>query len=184
MIILYSEKSNTNFKEIIQTYLNTLNFCYLHCPHCHSHHLIRWGYYERNVIFFSDNRIVLENTILKVQRVMCKSCGKTHALLPFGIIPYKQFSDEIISKILFELINNTLEHVFNKYQVALSIIKKWYFQYYKFHSSKVNVLIKYHNNKHALNKFINNFIHKFDYINNYNLCFMQIKLGCLGLCPS
>lgn len=184
MIILYLKKSNTNFKEIIQTYVNTLNFCHLQCPNCHSHHLIRWGYYERNVIFFSNNRIAIENTILKIQRVMCKSCGKTHALLPFGIIPYKQFTDEIISKILFELTYNTLVHVFNKYQIDLSIIKNWYIQYYKFHSSKVNILIKYHDSKQTLKKFINNFVNKLDYINHYNLCFMQIKLGCLGLCPS
>ena len=109
MIILYSEKINTNFKEKIQIYLNTVNFCNLECPNCHSHDLIRWGYYERNVIFFSDDEITIENKLLKIQRVKCKSCNKTHALLPFGIIPYKQFTDEIISKILLELTDNTLE---------------------------------------------------------------------------
>ena len=184
MIILYLKKSNTSFKESLQIYLNTVNFCNLECPNCHSHHLIRWGYYERNVIFFSNDGITLENIILNVQRIKCKSCGKTHALLPFGIIPYKQFTDEVISKILFELTNNSLDNVVNKYLIAHSIIKKWYIQYNKFHSSKVNILIKYHNSKQALKKFLNNFVNKLDYINNYNLCFMQIKLGCLGLCPS
>lgn len=184
MIILYSKKINTNFKENIQNYLNTANFCHLECPNCHSHDLIRWGYYERNVIFFSNNEFNIDSSIIKIQRIRCKSCGKTHALLPFGIIPYKQFTDEIISKILYELTNDTLENVSNKYLIDQSIIKKWCYQYNKFHSSRVNTLIKYHNSKSSLTKFLNQFINKLNYIKKYNLCFMQIKLGCLGICPS
>lgn len=184
MIILSSKKSNTNFKETIQIYLNTVNFCHLECPNCHSHDLIRWGYYERNAIFFSSDEITIESTTLKIQRVRCKSCRKTHALLPFGIIPYKQFTDEVISKILLELTDNSLDNVLNKYQIDQSIIKKWYYQYNKYHKSKVNTLIKYHNSKESLIIFLNQFINKLNYINNYNLSFMQIKLGCLGLCSS
>lgn len=184
MIILSPKKSNTNFKETIQIYLNTVNFCNLECPHCHSHDLIRWGNYERNVIFFSKDITNTESLILKIQRVMCKSCGKTHALLPFGIIPYKQFTDEVISKILFELTNNSLEDVSNKYLIDQSIVKNWYYQYNKYHKSKVNALMKVHNSKNSLKLFLNIFIDKINYINNYNSCFMQIKLGCLGLCSS
>lgn len=184
MIILYSKKINTNFKETIQNYLNTVNFGHIECPKCHSHDLIRWGYYERNVIHFSNNNNVLESNILKIQRIRCKSCGKTHALLPFGIIPYKQFTDEVISKILFKLANNTLENISNKYLIDQSIIKRWCYQYNTFHKSRVNTLMKSHNNRESLTRFINQFINKFNYIDNYNLCFMQIKLGCLGLCSS
>ena len=184
MIILYSKKSNTKFKKNIQNYLNTTNFCHLECPNCHSHDLIRWGFYERNVMFFSNDEISIENRIIQIQRVRCKSCGKTHALLPFGIIPYKQFTDEVISKILFELTDNTLEDVSSKYSIDQSIIKKWHYQYNKFHSFKVNTLTVSHNCKQSLIQFLNSFINKLTYINKNNLCFMQIKLGCLGLCPS
>ena len=184
MIILYSKKINTNFKETIQNYLNTVNFCHIECPNCHSHNLIRWGTYERNVIFFSNNNNILESNILKIQRIRCKSCGKTHALLPFGIIPYKQFTDEVISKILYELTYNTLENTSNKYLIDQYIIKRWYYQYNTFHKSRVNILINEHNIKNSLRKFIGILINKFNYIDNYNLCFMQIKLGCLGLCSS
>lgn len=168
----------------MQNYLNIANFGHCECPNCHSHDLIRWGYYERNVIFFSNDEITIESTTLKIQRVMCKSCNKTHALLPFGIIPYKQFADEVISKILLELTYNTLENTSNKYLIAQSIIKKWCYQYNQFHRSKVNTLIKHHNSKDSLRQFINVFVNKLNYINNYNLCFMQIKLGCLCLCSS
>ena len=184
MIILYSKKINTNFKERMQLYLNIINFCNLECPICHSHDLIKWGYYERNVLFFSNDGTTIEGSILKIQRIRCKSCGKTHALLPFGIIPYKQFTDEVISKILFELTHNSLENISNIYQIDQSILKKWYYQYNQIHKSKVNTLMIHHNNKESLINFLNHFINKLNYINNYNLCFMQIKLGCLGLCPS
>ena len=184
MIILSSRKINTNFKETIQNYLNTINFGYLECPNCHSHDLIRWGSYQRNVIFFSNDGTNFESEILKIQRVRCKSCSKTHALLPFGIIPYKQFTDEIISRILFELTDNTLENISNKYLIDQSIIKKWCYQYNQYHKSKVNTLMKSHNYNKSLIEFINQFINKFNYIDNYNLCFMQIKLGCLGLYSS
>ena len=114
---------------------------------------------------------------------MCKSCNKTHALLPFGIIPYKQFTDEIISKIFLELINNSLEEISNKYFIDQSIIKKWINQY-NYHKSKMNTFMKSHNNENSIMNFLNNFINKVNYIKKYNLCFMQIKLGCLGLCSS
>lgn len=168
----------------MQMYLNVTNFCHLECPNCHSHDFIRWGHYERNVIFFSNDKTIIKSTTLKIQRVKCKSCNKTHALLPFGIIPYKQFTDEVISKILLELTQDSLDKVSNKYQIDQSIIKKWYYQYKKIHKSKVNTLIKCHDNKKSLIYFLNQIINKFNYINNYNLTFMQIKLGCLGLCPS
>lgn len=182
MIILYSKKINTNFKEKLKNYLNIVNFGNIECPNCHSHDLIRWGYYERNVIFFSSDKISLESTTIQIQRVKCKSCNKTHALLPFGIIPYKQFTDEVISKILLELVNNKLESVLNKYQIEQSLIIRWLFQYNKFHKSKINVLLKQHNNN-TLKYFLCN-DKKRDYIDEYNNCFMQIKLGCLNLYSS
>lgn len=184
MIVLYFKKNKSFLKKNIEIYTNTVNFCNLECPECHSHDLIKWGCYERNVIFFSEDETTFETTLLKVQRVRCKSCGKTHALLPFGIIPYKQFADEVISKILFELTCDTLENVLNKYQITQSLVKKWCSQYNKKHNSKINVLMNNHNSKESLKLFLNEIINKITYINKYNLCFMQVKLGCLGLCPS
>lgn len=170
--------------KIVKFYVNITNFGPLECPNCHSHDLIRWGSYERNVIFFSHDDTKIASMIVKIQRVRCKGCGKTHALLPIGIIPYKQFSDEVISKILLELIDNTLGNVSDKYQIDSSVINKWYCQYRKYHLSKVNTLVKIHNRKKALKEFLVNYISKINYIINYKRCFMQIKLGFLGLCPS
>ena len=128
MIILNSKKRNTKFKEIIHNYVKVCNFGLLECPHCGSTHIIKWGTYERNVIFFNENGTILEAFLLTVQRVKCKSCNKTHALLPFGIIPYKQFSDEVISKILLELLSSNIDDVSSKYSIDSSVIKRWMHQ--------------------------------------------------------
>lgn len=171
-------------KNIIDDYVKILNYGAIKCPNCHSHDLIKWGYYERNVIFFSNDGNILENKILKIQRVICKGCNKTHALLPFGIIPHKQFTDEVISKMLLELTYNSLENISDNYHIDQSILKKWYTQYNKYHKAKVNTFNKCHTHNESLRQFLNNFNNKYSYVDKYNNCFMQIKLGCLGLCPS
>ncbi|MBQ9318036.1 MAG: hypothetical protein IJR82_00150 [Bacilli bacterium] len=133
MIILNSKKINTKLKKYLKIYINSINYGLLECPHCHSNNLIMWGHYNRNVIFFNDDGISMESCLLSVQCVKCNSCGKTHALLPFGIIPYKQFSDEIISKILYELLTATIDQVSSKYLIDSSIIKNWVFQFKKYY---------------------------------------------------
>lgn len=126
----------------------------------------------------------MESCLLSVQRVKCNSCGKTHALLPFGIIPYKQFSDEIISKILYELLTTTIDKVSSKYLIDSSIIKNWIFQFKKYHLPNVSTLIQEHNLKNILKKFLTNISNKLKYIIININCFMQIKKGILGLSPS
>lgn len=184
MIILNLKKINTKLKNSLKKYLNNDNYGLLECPHCHSNNLIMWGHYNRNVIFFNDDGITIESCLLSVQRVKCKSCGRTHALLPFGIIPYKQFSDEIISKILYELLTTTIDKVSSKYLIDTSIIKKWVFQFKKYHLPNVSTLIHEHNFRDILKIFLINISNKFNYIIINLNCFMQIKKGILGLCPS
>lgn len=184
MIILNNIKRNTKFKEIIQNYVKICNFGLLECPHCRSTHMIKWGTYERNVIFFNENGIILESFLLKVQRVKCKSCNKTHALLPFGIIPYKQFSDEVISKILLDLLSSNIDDVSSKYSIDSSVINRWMHQLKKFHLPKISTLTTYHNISDALVNFLSDIYYKVKYIIINNKCFMQIKSGVLGISPS
>lgn len=183
MIILKSEKINPQFEEIIKNYENRTNYGLLICPYCKSTNNIRWGTYERNAIYLNGNSI-LEAKILKVQRIKCKSCNKTHALLPFGIIPYKQFTDQIISKVLFMTLNNSIDNISNKYKIEPSIIKKWLCQFKKYHLSKVSIITGKHNIIDMLNIFLSSDGYKQKYIVNFNNVFMQIKLGILSLCPS
>lgn len=184
MIILNFKKSNSIFEENIQNYRNMANFGPLTCPHCNSSNVIRWGTYERNVIFFSIEQKQLKSKILKVQRIRCKSCGKTHALLPFGIVPYKQFTDEVISKILVDMYQTSIEKTAEKYLINSSVIKKWNLQFKKIHLIRIRTLLSKMLDMKELMIFLNNDAYKQAYIYQYNMCFMQIKLGILGLSPS
>ena len=49
-----------------------------------------YGSYQRYVMYFSEGELVYVPTDLK--RVMCQSCGGTHAVMPGDMIPYKLLS--------------------------------------------------------------------------------------------
>ena len=66
------------YNEIIQR----LAFHKLSCT-CGRHgDLVRHGYYNRSV------KAALRSWVIRILRVRCKSCGKTHALLPESLVPY------------------------------------------------------------------------------------------------
>ena len=90
MIILNSKnfKSQMNQSEILQFYKKTVDFYDLECPHCKSDELIKWTSYKRKV-YYLENK-TLKSEIIEIKRVKCNQCGKTHALLPECIVPYKQ----------------------------------------------------------------------------------------------
>lgn len=57
----------------------------LHCLSCSCGHagcLIRHGYYTRGL------KTPFGTIVLRILRVKCKECGRTHALLPELIVPY------------------------------------------------------------------------------------------------
>ena len=93
MIVLNPSKVKLKFQEKLDIYKDMKNFGSLECPCCHSKEYILWGFYERGITYMKQAQIYSET--VKIQRVRCKSCGKTHAILPFGIVPYKQLTDEI-----------------------------------------------------------------------------------------
>jgi hypothetical protein len=75
------------------------------CPHpdCQaSGRLIRWGSYERRAATEQgDDRI-------RIQRLRCKACGRTHSLLPDFLHPHRHFVLDLLYRI-----------------VALYLIKGW-----------------------------------------------------------
>ena len=183
MILQNPEKSNTSFIETLKEYESQLNFGYLICPkNCGATDFIRWSSYERYVIYFNNGHI--ETRLLTIKRVRCKACGATHAILPHGVIPYKQFVDEVISKVLHSSCETSLERLSNLYSISQSTLKKWAHQFKTVHLSRVATLVGKHHIKEILDIFAFNNTLKQDYIIQNNRCFMQIKLGCFYLCPS
>ena len=67
------------------------------CPHpdCRAADcLIGWGTYERNALTGkADHRI-------RVQRVRCKACGRTHSLLPDFLHPHRHFAIFVLQPVV------------------------------------------------------------------------------------
>jgi hypothetical protein len=67
------------------------------CPHpdCQAaDSLIRWGTYERGALTGAvDYRI-------RVQRVRCKVCGRTHSLLPGFLHPHRHFAISLLQQVV------------------------------------------------------------------------------------
>lgn len=183
MITLFYEKSNTILKKTIQNYLNTVNFGVLECPNCHSNDIIKWGYYERGVLFFSNTeQYAVEYDYIKVQRVRCKSCGKTHALLPIGIIPYKQLSSEVVISIITKIASTNMEKAFSMFNfISEYTIKKLWLDFKKKHFPLLSTLTKTRNVLKALSSLKENINTQLAYIHNYKRAFMQIKLVCVNV---
>lgn len=61
----------------------------LRCSCGHAGCLVRHGYYSRRLK-------TLQGTImLRILRVKCKECGRTHAILPELVVPYSQIPAEL-----------------------------------------------------------------------------------------
>ena len=170
MIVLNPSKVKFKFQEKLDMYKKMNNFGSLECPCCHSKEYIRWGFYSRGVTYFRKNQIYSE--VVKIQRIQCKSCGKTHAILPFGIVPYKQLTDEIfILMFLEELPSNPFTEETKQYY------KK---QYLKYHLPYLKTMLQMRNPKKILLLLKDQKEKNLSkYIQIHKKCFMQIKLGYL-----
>lgn len=106
MIILFNDKFNTfdknhrlsELQEFYDNNLKDLNYHSLTCPCCHSKGVMSiHAYYQRGLKVGSDNDLIK----LTIQRVICDSCGTSHALLPSCIVPYSHFSVHVQINIIY-----------------------------------------------------------------------------------
>ena len=80
-------------KNISQDYydslVNSLQIHIIRCPSCHhAGNMVIHGYYHRWAKSF-------QNTFrLRIRRLKCRECGKTHAILPSSLVPYCQVSTD------------------------------------------------------------------------------------------
>ena len=56
--------------------------------------MVRWGRYRRRVLTGT------EAIVLKIQRIRCQACGRTHALLPDFLHPYRHFSLALLQRVM------------------------------------------------------------------------------------
>lgn len=85
MITLYYENDNIFNQDTYDKIINQVDFLTLKCPECsHSGCLIKHARYSRS--FRLSNSVITINIV----RVLCKECGKTHAVLLYDFVPYSQ----------------------------------------------------------------------------------------------
>lgn len=165
MILLFSEKIN-NFKKIFKKYEETMDFNFIKCPNCNSDDLIKWGNYKRNIKYINEK---IEKKIITIKRVKCKKCGKTHALLPLYIVPYKISLLDVILNSFNDIKDITID-------IPFDTIIKWKKDFNKFipylktmfnNISKVEIIealkkniFKYYKLFYDINKKILMMIHK------------------------
>lgn len=68
--------------EMIQEFIDDIEVKCLICPKCETANAVKHGYYERYL------RTALGMVKIKVLRIKCLKCGKTHAVLPLFVVPY------------------------------------------------------------------------------------------------
>lgn len=84
MITLNTDINNTLTQKTYNQLIADLQFHRLTCTCGHSGSLSVHGYYLRSV------KVPEGKIRLRICRVICSCCGRTHALLPSAIVPYSQ----------------------------------------------------------------------------------------------
>ena len=188
MIICFNEKINSLSEEnlnfnYIQKIMPTLNDVKDHkCPYCNRKNaLINYGHYNRNVSFLCKNEI--KNFYISVQRVRCKSCKRTHALLPCFIIPYVIMASFSIAKIVANTAQKSAYQICKLFSLSHQIIYTYmrlvldFFMDFKvLNNKKEYIKINNFNKEYFLTNCENlsDFNHKIDFFEFYNwILFMQ-----------
>ena len=125
MLIYNSQKVNSKkIEEIIKKYEETNNIMGFVCPHCGGKESTYYGSYRRNVIEINEKRV---ETTINIKRLKCSGCGKTHAVIPTFLIPYKQHTVETVNEILKEKIveEKTNREIEETTGVTRQLLRKW-----------------------------------------------------------
>lgn len=86
MITLFVQESNPLTQNFYNNLINNLQFHSLTCTCGHSACLSIHGYYSRSL------KTPEGKSTLRICRVICSCCHRTHALLPSSVVPYSQVS--------------------------------------------------------------------------------------------
>lgn len=99
----------------------------LPCPFCGAKHpnWSKFASYERYLISFEKGLPVTYR--IMISRIICSSCGHTHAILPEIIIPYGSYSLIFILTVLrdYYLSHMTIKELCDKYMIATSTLYSW-----------------------------------------------------------
>jgi hypothetical protein len=126
MIINNNINYNNYYKKVIENF----NWYKNPCPKCNLYgHFIKYGKYNRYLCIIENGKF--EEVKMDIQRVLCKSCDCTHAVLPIEAVPYCYYSHICVFEILkkYYLEEDTIEEITEKYHITQLLV---YFMIEKF----------------------------------------------------
>lgn len=145
----------------IQSLMSDLSDVSIHtCPCCGAKDkFVKYGTYRRNFSCIIGDTI--ENYFICVQRVICKSCNHTHALLPNFIVPYKIMALSSIATIVHRAttssaykLANTINLSFQSIYAFISCVLSFFYDFKILNNSK-----QYYSSRNFNKKFfINNIV--------------------------
>ena len=171
MIICFNDKINSFNKiskenvsltnEYIQSLMPSCEDIHCNCPKCKAKSNFSYhGSYTRNLTLIREANIY--DFKVKVTRVICNSCGSTHALLPNFIVPYKIFSRDSILSTVASKASTSVIKVSREIGISMQLI-------YNF----ILLIMKFFPHAHSLNleqKWYKNFNEKFFTLNCLTIC--------------
>lgn len=125
MLHIFDINYTCNLKKDYENYIENINTENFICPNCKAKgRLSKHGHYERNIIIY-ENLEVREDKI-KILRLICNSCKKTHAILPDFIIPYHVYTINLILSCLKDKFNlKQVKDICDKYQISFQLLYIW-----------------------------------------------------------
>jgi transposase len=140
-MINYSyDKIKSSICETYEKSIEKLDLKRTKCPNCGAIGQFKaHGDYERHVIVLIDEKV--HHEIIRIKRVKCLSCCRTHALLPSFIIPYCSYTYSFILKCLEErVINRTkLVEVCEQYDISFQLLYSWLKRFKEHHVQSYQV---------------------------------------------
>jgi transposase len=129
MITIKTNQCKTFSQNNYDNLINDLSFHQFECTCGSKGQLTKHAYYKRSIKDCGD---LVE---LRILRVKCMACDKTHAILPDTIVPYSRISMKDHLRILVSYMNNlSFEQIMidnilinenNIYYIIKSFIKHW-----------------------------------------------------------
>jgi len=116
---------NSDLKRFNAVYDN-LNIHSLTCPLCRAKsNCTYFSSYSRNLITF-ENGLNTCHTV-SIARVICNSCGHTHAILPDHLIPFGSYTLSFVLKVLrsYFLGSKTITSLCEFFQISISTLYEW-----------------------------------------------------------
>lgn len=126
MILIFQDFFKGSIQDLYTIFLDSLNLFSLTCPHCrHRGNFVFNGTYLRYCISIGHGTIT--ETAMALQRVKCKQCGHTHALLPNLMVPYHTYSYAFIIAVLasYYLEHKSIDEICHQYDISHPLLYTW-----------------------------------------------------------